>query len=228
MNIHPFTIAGVLMVALGTIFTLLGQQMLSDKSNKQLLDKSEKIEKLSEENKLLTKEISQLNKKIAADLTGGDCYCYFFISRPGKNSNIIDLMLMNDGDCPIYDISVKIDDVEKLLEISSSEMAAGKLPYDSMTLLNSAHGKASIFMQLGNLGPHQCIQLNGIQIPPNVNKKSYNIYITARNGSITQIVRYRRVNDEWKIASKIIKGGEVIKEDIDPGFPHNDKGKIDW
>ena len=69
------------------------------------------------ENMELSKEINKLNKKMSSDLTGGDGYCYFLPSRPGKKSNIVDLMLINEGDYPLYDIYVKIDDVEKLIDI---------------------------------------------------------------------------------------------------------------
>jgi hypothetical protein len=228
MNIHPLITVGIVMIAMGTILTYIGQQINNDKSNKELIGKSEKIESLSEENKTLIIEINKLNKKISADLTGGEGYCYFMPSRPGQNSNIVDLMLMNDGDYPIYDISVKIDDVEKMMEILHKEKEAGKLPYDSMTLSNAMFAKASIVIQVGNMGPHQYAQLNGIQIPPDVDKKSYNIHITARNGTLTQILRYRRIDNKWKMALQIMKEGKVIKEDVDEDFPRNEKGKIDW
>jgi hypothetical protein len=117
MNIHPLTIIGILIIGLGTYFMILGQQKINDRSDKELKMKSEKIETLSEENKALLTEVNKLNKKIASNITGGDSCCYFLPSRPSKNSSIVDLMLINDGDYPLYDVSVKIDDVEKLMEI---------------------------------------------------------------------------------------------------------------
>jgi hypothetical protein len=221
MHTHWLTIIGLIMIFFGTLFTFLGQQAISDRSTK-------KIEKLSEENKSLINEVSKLNKKISADLTGGDGYCYFHQSRPGPNSNIVDLMLMNDGDYPLYDISVKIDDVEKMIEILHEEQEAGKLPYDSMTLSNAIFAKASTVIQIGNIGPHQVMQLNGIQIPPDIEVKSYNIYITARNGSLMQILRYRRIENKWKMAGKILRGGETIQEYVDADFPRNEKGEVVW
>jgi len=228
MNLHWLTILGLAMIFLGSLFTYLGQQKITDRTNQQLSSKTEKIERLSEENIELNKEINKLNKKIAADLTGGDSYCYFLPSRLGKHSNIVDLMLMNDGEYPLYDISVKIDDVEKMTDIVKEEFEAGNLPYDSMTLSNAMLARASEVIQIGNMGPHQAIQLKGIQIPPNVDKKSYNISITARNGSLMQILRYRRINNQWKMAVKVTRGNDVIKEHTDKDFPLNKDGKIDW
>ena len=49
-----------------------------------------------------------------ANVTGGDSYCTLFVSAPDK-SNKVALILMNQGKYPVYDISVKIDDVEHAL-----------------------------------------------------------------------------------------------------------------
>jgi len=228
MKIHLFSIIGIIMIGFGTLFTFLGQQVISDRSNQQLSNKTEKLERLSEENMRLNNEINKLNKKIAADLTGGDNYCYFLPSRPGEKSNIIDLMLINEGDYPLYDISVKIDDVEKMMEILHKEQDAGNLPYDSTTLSNAMFAEASQVLRIGNLGPHQAMQLSGIQIPSNVVKKSYNINIMARNGSLVQLLRYRRIDNQWKMAVKIMRGKDIIKENIDEDFPRNEDGEISW
>ena len=173
-------------------------------------------------------EIAELNKKIADTITGGEGYCYFLPMRPGKKSNIADLMLINDGKYPLYDISVKIDDVEKMISLVHAEYENGNLPYDSNTLSNALLSKASDYIQIGNLGPNQAMTLtNGLKVP-DVDKKSYNIHITARNGSVFQIVRYRKVNNEWKMAIKISGQGKTLKEFIDKDYPKNAKGEIDW
>lgn len=120
MNIHALTVFGVILISIGTIFTFLGQQIINNRSSQLLNEKSENIEKLSQENIRLSMEIAQLNKKITATLTGGDNYCYFLPSRPGEKSNIVDLILINKGSYPLYDISVKIDDVEEMVISSFS------------------------------------------------------------------------------------------------------------
>ena len=46
---HPLTIVGIIVIAVGTVFTFLGQQINNNRSNQQLSDKSDKIQGLSEE-----------------------------------------------------------------------------------------------------------------------------------------------------------------------------------
>lgn len=198
-----------------------------DKFEYDLRKSGEKIETLSQTNIELNTEIAELNRKIAATLTGGDNYCYFLPSRPGEKSNIADLMLINEGEYPLYDISIKIDDVEKLLGIIKDEQKKGNLPYDSRTRVNTMLFEASKILRVGNMGPKQAVELGGLHLP-NTDKKSYNIYITARNGSFMQVLRFRRVNSKWKMAMQVRRGAKVLEESIDPDFPRNAKGKIDW
>ncbi len=172
-------------------------------------------------------EITELNKKIAATLTGGDNYCYFLLLGPGEKSNIADLMLINEGEYPVYDVSIKIDDVEKLLSIIKDQQKKGNLPYDSRTRWNTMLFEVSKILRVGNIGPKQAVELGGLHLP-NTDKKSYNIYITARNGSVMQAVRFRRVDGKWKTAMQVTRGSKVLEESIDPDFPRNEEGKIDW
>jgi hypothetical protein len=173
-------------------------------------------------------EIAKLNRKIADSITGGDSYCYFFIGRPGHKSNIVDLMLMSKGEYPLYDVSVKIDDVEKLLKLVREKQQSGDMPYDSITTTNVALSKASKVINVGNIGPSQFALMSGLVLPKDRDKQSYNIYITSRNGSIMQVVRFRKVNGKWKMAYKATRGKNILEEVIDSDFPRNDSGQVDW
>ena len=102
----------------------------------------------------------------------------------------------------------------------------GNLPYDSMSQSNTMLMSASEIIRVGNLGPHQGMQMKGLRLPNNTDKKSYNIYIIARNGSIMQMVRFVRVDGQWKIAMQVMRYDKVLKEQIDSDFPRNALGKI--
>ena len=43
-----------------------------------------------------------------------------------------------------------------------------------------------------------------------------------------QFLRFRRVNSKWKMAMQVSRGAKVLEESIDPDFPRNAEGKIDW
>lgn len=251
MNIHPITIIGIIITTIGTIFltlcglqkikglipvyitfsvitiivgqvfTFCGQQIVNNKSTQQLQD-------LSKENIKLNKEAAQLARKNTAIITGGDSYCYFLPFRPSEKTNTVDLMLTTEGEYPLYDVSVKIDDVEKMMGIVKKEYEEGKLPYDSMTQSMKMLAQASKIIEVGNLGSNQAMQMSGIKIPLAVDKKSYNIQITARNGTIVQFIRFRKINNQWKMANKVMRNGEVLKEFIDSDFPQDKDQKIDW
>lgn len=172
--------------------------------------------------RLKTEEIAELNKQIAANVTGGDSYCTLFVSAPGE-SNQSGLILMNQGKYPVYDISVKIDDVEHLIDVAKNELGSAGSWAQSRALL----AKASIVFLPGNLGPGQATELGVLQLPT-TEKQSYNVQITARNSYVIQTLRFRRVNGEWKRAEKIMVNGVEHEPTIDPAFPRNDKGQVGW
>jgi len=63
---------------------------------------------------------------------------------------------------------------------------------------------------------------------PDRDKQSYQIDIWARNGHAVQQLIYQRVSGEWKVAMRTWKSDNTVKEDIDPDFPRNDKGEVEW
>ena len=69
--------------------------------------------------------------------------------------------------------------------------------------------------------------LDGLSLP-DTEKQSYNIHIMSRNGSVMQMVRFLKVNGEWRIASKTMRGDDVLEEVIDPDFPRNESGEVQW
>ncbi|MDY7035950.1 MAG: hypothetical protein SV375_07285 [Thermodesulfobacteriota bacterium] len=56
---HWLTWVGLILIAVGTALTLIGQQKINDRSSKIIQDKSEKIEELSQENVRLSGEMKK-------------------------------------------------------------------------------------------------------------------------------------------------------------------------
>lgn len=200
----------------------------------QLRQKSEEISALNKEIantqidlRRRSDEIAELNKTISATVTGGDSYCYFLVGHPSNKTNSVDLMLMTEGKYPLYDVSIKIDDVEKLLNIVMTQTENGNRPFQSMTEANTFMLQASRVIKVGNIGPSQAMELGSLQLP-DTDKQSFNISILARNGYVFQIVRFRRVKGEWKRAIQVHHNGKNVHETIDAEFPRNADGKIQW
>ena len=99
---HWLTWIGLIFIALGTALTIVGQQKLNDKSNELLQAKSDKIAGLSQENIKLSSELSEINKEIAATVTGPDghpkypicghlslLHLYFYLRGMKKEENMV-------------------------------------------------------------------------------------------------------------------------------------------
>lgn len=200
----------------------------------ELVEQGKNINKLTETIAEKNYQISQQNKSLAklaqkslSTITGGDSYCYFLFFSPSQKLNSVDLMLINEGRYPLYDVFIKIDDVEKQIGIVKSESGKDNLPYDSITKVNQLLSQASKSIQVGNMGPKQAINLGTLNLPE-TDKQSFNINIMARNGHVIQFMRFRRVNKHWKAAMKVIRNEDTLQETIEQGFPRDNKGRVEW
>jgi hypothetical protein len=52
----------------------------------------------------------------------------------------------------------------------------------------------------------------------------FNIFFTAFNGSTAQLLRLRKVDGQWRVATRVLAHGKVAYEYIDTGFPE----QPDW
>ena len=179
---------------------------------------------------VLEKKQSEVNRQteIINMITGGDSYCFFDVTYPGKKSNVMDFHLVSAGKYRLFDVLVQIVDVEKLEEIKKEKENVGQIPFDSIAMFDDMYMKASRIIDIGNFGPNQEYPPIGIPIPTDVDKKSFNIEISARNGSVRQAVRLWRINHEWKMAKRTMCNGKLLEEVADPDFPRNKEGKVVW
>ena len=90
-----------------------------------------------------------------------------------------------------------------------------------------------ILLNIGNLAPNSAQILSEVRFQPKETLR-FNVFFSARNGFFTQILRIKKLGNEWKIASKVTKvkveekKEETIFEKIDEGYPRNEKGIIQW
>jgi hypothetical protein len=54
------------------------------------------------------------------------------------------------------------------------------------------------------------------------------VNITARNGYILEQLHFERVANEWKLAFRILRNNETLREHVDPGFPLEDGKTAPW
>ncbi|HMS83656.1 MAG TPA: hypothetical protein PKD12_08400 [Nitrospira sp.] len=159
------------------------------------------------------RRIAELNEHIASSITGGNSFAYMTVLL---QFNPPRLVLFHQGKYPLYDVAVRIVDLGKMKQKSYS--------------ISDLESEAQF--SIGNLAPHQSRVLKPILISSD--SLRLNIFFSARNQFFTQLLRMRRIGNQWKIAIKVVSvpmEGEQIKtllETIDPGFPLEKDGHIDW
>lgn len=126
---HWLTWFGLLLIAVGTGFTIWGQQIMNSKSTRLLENKTDKITELSQENIRLSSELSKINQEIAATVTGGESFCYLFPSPSFGKTNAIDFHLQHKGEYPVYDVSMRIWDETGLKAIDHGQIFQTHLGY---------------------------------------------------------------------------------------------------
>jgi len=124
------------------------------------------------------------------------------------------LVVVLDGKYPLYDVSVRIVDLAQF----EATQAVGALMGTTLSV--------------GNLSP-KLARLVGQITLPDADQARYNVFIMARNDPVTELLRLRRVNGEWKIAMRVQKddgetGPVILKEQVDPAYPLNNAGQVDW
>jgi len=157
------------------------------------------------------KDVFDLSRKNLATLTGGTSFCYVIIS-PEKDKSLV--YLIHSGENHIFDVYVRLDDLDSF----SQAVKAGKAGIDG-------NNYEIRFGPIGSLQRGTLIPLATYPpIGPDIEAKSYNAFIMARNGGFTELIRLRRKADRtWGSAVLVTasyydgKRGIVFKKIVD--FP---------
>lgn len=161
-----------------------------------------------------SEEIARLNQELANSVIGGDSFCYLAVLGPDPVTNTGLLMVAHQGKHNLYDVHARIVDLEKLDQLK------GNL---SFATLNQTDTNISI----GNLIPSHGQMFHPVTLG-NGNTRSFNIFFSARNGSFTQLLRFKKIHGKWVQATKVEREDKVIYEKIDDEFPRTAEGNVEW
>lgn len=210
---------GALLSGIGAFWAAVKQSKDSAKTAQERLEFEKELRSKSE-------EIAELNKKIAASVTGGDSYCYFDIANFGPNNTAI-AIIIHQGDFPIYDVSISITDLDEFAQLSKSKA--------NLTLEDLASARNNI--PIGTMLPYQAKPFKTIKLP-NRETVNYGIAIAARNGTFTEEIRLKKIKGKWTKAMKVERDNyspnnpdakpTLLKEEIYPDYPKDKDGKIIW
>jgi hypothetical protein len=195
----------VFVAAILAAFGVFWQAAKESEVQRQLVGKNEEIAKKSE-------EIADLNKRIAGLVTGGDGFCYLWLTNIDSGKNLAILSSFQQGEFPIYDVDARIVDLQQL-----------KPKKPPLALDNFLAGQ--IFLNLGTMRVDGIKMLSSNFPLSQSDKRDFNVFFTARNGAYMQFLRLRRVQHEWRQATRVIVDEKVVFEKVDKDFP---KDQLDW
>jgi len=98
----------MVLVLIGGVLSAVGAFVATMRQNQEKAQSATQRAQFEKGLREKSDEIAELNKQIAAQVTGGDSYCTLFVSAPGKDSNQSGIILISHGQYPVYDVSVKI------------------------------------------------------------------------------------------------------------------------
>ena len=167
----------------------------------------EKIEKRAND---ILNSLEVRTALIFSQITGGNSFCFANLSQNYLGER--NLTIMHQGDYSLYDLTVRIVDLDKFNE------HAGNPEY--------AHVFEKIF-SIGTMLPKQFNNLCTISMSDQENSKSFNIFFSARNGMFHELLRLKKINNEWVSAIKVDRE-KTLLESVSDSYPKNAAGEIDW
>jgi len=162
---------------------------------------------------------AELNKQIASSITGDASFAYIVPTFFDPTHNSPMLTLVHRGAYPLYDLTVRILDMatfDNLMQQNNS--SSDKL-------------REEVQLSISNIAPNQKSMLKTVQL--GTDPLRWNLYFNARNGFFTELLRVRRVGNEWQTALKVIRtrspsNDQVLFEKIDSGYPRSKDGHVEW
>ncbi len=161
-------------------------------------------------------EIAELNRRTIDTITGGNSFAYLAVSGLSPETNTGLLVVVHQGDHPLYELHARIVDLEKFDQVKA------RLSLETMAVADTNLG-------IGTLPPGYASTLGPFNLGPD-DRRRFNIFFTARNGGFTQALRFVRKDGRWIYATRVNRGrsGELLFEKADEDYPRNANGEIEW
>jgi hypothetical protein len=169
----------------------------------------------------LGKTNAALGRKSIMTVTGGDSYCWMdFLFQFGRPVPVF----VHSGAYPLYDLVVRVADLnkERLKDLRHEPVSVAD----------------DVYVDIGALQVGRSWYNTGTVIPfSDERSQDFNVFFSARNGGWIELLRLRKVKDNWLSAVRIepepMAGvPEVLRkpifERVPKDFPKNEKGQVDW
>jgi hypothetical protein len=200
MNLTPYypaivILAGAVLVAFGGFWAAYKQANF----NARLNEKNDQIIALQDQ---------QINA-----ITGGDSYPYVMPAFKGDGK--VTMLLLNQGNYPLYDVQVTISDGDLIAQrIKKSD--------DVSRDISAIYDQSQRIYKIGNLGRNQSSWLEGFDLDEKTGARNFTMYLLARNGQVNEFMRLRWVKNHWSVAVTALNKQGVLEEHIGEDFPEDD------
>ena len=165
------------------------------------------------------REMQLRAEKTLLNLTGGESFTKIVVAGlddSDPNADSAYLVVKNDNPHPLYDISLAISDNEVRRRLENQGVPTEKSFPRSLKNVGPF-----------SLGPHQVRTFFDWRTPSG-GRLSYGINVTARNGAWFQALRSRHNGTKWTTAWQVVKGRDIVSEEIDPEYPRDANGLPIW
>jgi hypothetical protein len=140
------------------------------------------------------------------------------MSVDASGNAVMQFIVENPSNFPAYDFNGRLWDIDQL----------PKDPTSMQDILSRDIASFHIPSLSGNV-----VQIIGtVQATVAENEKKFGAQFTTRQGGFNEVIKAKKVNGNWLFALKVnradVSGGEEIYRQVDPGFPLNAAGDIDW
>jgi amino acid transporter len=159
-------------------------------------------------------------RKVQGNITGGDSYCYV---ETHFDMHFYDFSLIHVGEFPLYDVNVEIHDMSKRSELMKARRIPTKGTF-TRDELNELHkhrdlvGESFELLEQDVIFRHNwpsfppgsiTMPILRVKLPIEKQAQQYLVKIYARNGTITQPIRFLKVKGKWEMSTRVQKYDNV-------------------
>lgn len=160
-------------------------------------------------------ELKALALRTVDTVTGGSSVCYLMpYGRVGPTA-----MVTPHGSFPLYEVVVRVTDLERFEEIRARNEA-----------MPNYFAAEIATLRIGEVAPGLSRMLPVELFIHHGDRRGWNVFFTARNGNWTQLIRMRRIGNEWRMATRVLRanGRDIAFELVVDGYPLLPDGSVEW
>lgn len=170
-------------------------------------NQEERIKELSKQNFELSIQLSRSTETLYGNITGGDSFGELIVTPIDHNK--AELMLISHGKYPLYELSLRIVDIELIKTVKIRTM-------DDIY-------KTQPIISVGNMQVSSALPLGKLSSDFTHSYKEFNIFFDARNGFFVQNIKLSKKENSWVKSTSItnLVNNKLLFEKTDPDFPEN-------